>query len=270
MISTEEKLCHLKEMLSQLESVVVAYSGGVDSTLLLKLCRDVLGEKVLAVTASSPIYPSQELVKAMEIAKSLSVRLLIIETNELENPNFAANPLERCYYCKLELFGELKKLATAQGMKNVVDGSNYDDLSDHRPGTRAAAGLGIRHPLQEAQLTKEEIRFLSREIGLPNWSKPSLACLASRFPYDTSITRRDLATIDEAETFLHSLGVGQLRVRHYGKTARIEVELQDMGALLNELNRQRILSHFRELGYVYVTLDLAGYRSGSMNEGLSL
>ena len=270
MISTEEKFCHLKEMLSQLESVVVAYSGGVDSSLLLKLCQDVLGEKVLAVTASSPIHPSQELVKAMEIAKSLSVKHLVIETKELESPVFVTNTPDRCYYCKLELFGELKKLATAQGMNNVVDGSNYDDLSDHRPGARAAAGLGIQHPLQEAQITKEEIRFLSREIGLPNWSKPSLACLASRFPYGTSITKEGLAMIDEAETFLHSLGIGQVRVRHQGKIARIEVEPQDMGILLNELNRQRILSRFRELGYVYITLDLAGYHSGSMNEGLSL
>jgi len=270
MISTEEKLCHLKEMLSQLESVVVAYSGGVDSTLLLKLCQNVMGEKVLAVTASSPIHPSQELGKAMEIAESLSVKHLVIETKELEDPVFVTNTPDRCYYCKLELFGELKKLARAQGMKNVVDGSNYDDLSDHRPGARAAAGLGVRHPLQEAQITKEEIRFLSREIGLSNWSKPSLACLASRFPYGTPITKEGLAMIDEAETFLHSLGIGQVCVRHHGKIARIEVEPQDMGVLLDELNRQRILSRFRELGYVYITLDLAGYRSGSMNEGLAL
>jgi uncharacterized protein len=269
MISTDEKLRRLKEGLLHLESVLVAYSGGVDSTFLLRLCRDVLQEKVLAVTASSSIYPSQELVKATEIARSLSVKHRVIEIKELENPIFAANPPNRCYYCKLELFGDLKKLAIEKGMRNVVDGSNYDDLNDYRPGAKAAAELGIRHPLQEAQLTKEEIRALSRTMGLPTWNKPSLACLASRFPYGTPITAQDIAVVDEAETFLRGLGIEQVRVRHYGTTARIEVMSHDMGILFNDLNRQGILSRFRELGYVYITVDLAGYRSGSMNADLS-
>ena len=268
MISTEEKLCRLKEELLHLESVVVAYSGGVDSTFLLRVCRDVLQEKVLAVTASSSIYPSQELVKAAEIAKSLSVRHLVIKTRELENPIFVNNTPDRCYYCKLELFGELKKLAIEYGMKNVVDGSNYNDLNDYRPGAKAATELGIRQPLQEAQLTKEEIRALSREMGLPTWNKPSLACLASRLPYGIPITAQCIATIDAAEAYLRGLGIEQVRVRHYGKAARIEVMPHDMGILFNDPNRQRIINHLRELGYIYITIDLAGYRSGSMNEDL--
>jgi len=270
MTPKEEKLLRLKEILSQLGSMLVAYSGGVDSTFLLKLCRDALKEKVLAVTANSLIYPSQELAKAIEIAKSFSVRHRIIETKELENPDFVANLPDRCYHCKFELFHELKQIAKEEGISNVVEGSNYDDLSDYRPGMRAAAELGVRHPLQEAQLTKDEIRALSKEMGLPTWDKPSLACLASRFSYGIPITKQCLMVVDEAEAFLHSLGIGQLRLRHYDKTARIEVEPREMHLLLDEPNRQRIVSRLKELGYLYITLDLAGYRSGSMNEGLSL
>ena len=225
---------------------------------------------MLAVTANSPTYPSQELAKAIEVAKSFSVRHRIIETKELENPDFIANSPARCYHCKLELFHGLKQIAEEEGIRNVVDGSNYDDLKDYRPGVRAAAELGVRHPLQEAQLTKDEIRVLSKEMGLPTWDKPSLACLASRFPYGTPITKQSLLVVEEAEAFLHSLGIGQLRLRHYDKTARIEVEPREMHLLLDEPNRQRIVARLKELGYLYITLDLAGYRSGSMNEGLSL
>lgn len=266
----EEKLLRLKKILSQLGSTLVAYSGGVDSTFLLRLCQDTLEGKVLAVTAHSPTYPSQELAKAIEIAKSFSVRHRIIETKELENPDFVANSPDRCYHCKLELFRGLKQIAEEEGIRNVVDGSNYDDLKDYRPGMRAAAESGVRHPLQEAQLTKDEIRVLSKEMGLPTWDKPSLACLASRFPYGTPITKQSLLVVEEAEAFLHSLGVGQLRLRHYDQTARIEVEPREMHLLLDESNRQRIVARLKELGYLYITLDLAGYRSGSMNEGLSL
>ncbi len=270
MVCDEEKLCRLKGLLLGLESVVVAYSGGVDSTLLLRMCRDVLGERVLAVTADSPTYPSQEMAEAIEAAKSLSVRHRIIETMELDHPGFAANSPERCYHCKLELFGRLKDIAEDEGFRNVVDGSNYDDLGDYRPGSRAAAELGVRHPFQEVQLTKEGIRCLSKQMGLANWNKPSLACLASRFPYGSPINREALLVVDAAECFLHTLGIGQLRVRHCGETARIEVEPREMALLVDESNRGRILSRFRELGYLRVTMDLAGYRSGSMNEGLWL
>jgi uncharacterized protein len=268
MTHEDKKLRTLKEILQRFDGVVVAYSGGVDSTFLLKLCRDVLKEKVLAITANSPTYSSQELNASIEMARSLSVRHRVIETQELENPKFAANPSDRCYHCKLELFSRLRQIAAEEGLANVVDGSNYDDLSDHRPGSRAAAELGVRHPLQEAGLTKEEIRTLSKEMGLPTWDKPSLACLASRFPYGMPITKDALIIVAEAENFLRRLGIGQLRVRHYDKTARIEVEPQDMPILLEEQNRQRLVTYFKDLGYTYVTLDLAGYRTGSMNEGL--
>jgi uncharacterized protein len=264
----QEKLQRLNRALVDLESAVVAYSGGVDSTLVLRLCRDALGDRLLAVTAHSPTYPADELAPAVEVAKSLSVRHLVIETAELDNPRFVANPPDRCYHCKLEIFGRLRDIAKAEGLKNVVDGSNGDDLNDRRPGSRAGDELGVRRPLQEARLTKQEIRALSRELGLGNWSKPSLACLASRVPYDTPITSQTLAAIDRAESYLRSLGVGQVRVRHYGDTARIEVDSGDMAVLLDESNRRGILSRFRGLGYPGVTVDLAGYRCGSMNEGL--
>jgi len=268
MISTEEKFGRLKDILQQLDSVLVAYSGGTDSAFLLKVCCDILGIRVVAVTATSPTYPSKEKAAAEAVARSLSVRYLVIETRELERPDFVANSPQRCYYCKRELFQELKQVSVAQGMQNVVDGSNWDDLKDHRPGRRAAAELGIRHPLQEAQLTKEEIRDLSRQMGLPTWNKPSLACLASRFPYGIPIDQRSLAIVDEAENFLHSLGISQLRLRHHGKIARIEVEPPDMHLLLEETRRQQVITHLKGLGYLYITLDLAGYRTGSLNEGL--
>jgi len=264
-----EKLQQLQRILGHLGSILIAYSGGTDSTFLLKVCQDTLREKVLAVTAKSPTYPSSELAKAIEITKSLSVRHCMIETHELEDPQFAANPPNRCYYCKLELFRQLKQIAREKGIGNVVDGSNYDDLNDYRPGMRAAAELEVRHPLQEAQLTKDEIRVLSKEMGLPTWNKPPLACLASRFPYGIPITRESLITVEEGEAFLHSLGIGQLRLRHHDKTARIEVEPQDMRLLLKEQNRHRIIARFKELGYLYITLDLTGYRSGSLNEGIA-
>lgn len=266
----EGKLRRLSKLLCDLDSVVVAYSGGVDSALLLRLCRDALGDRVLAVTARSPTYPADELAQAAEGAETLAVRHVVVETAELEDPLFVANTPDRCYHCKVELFGRLKDIAKAEGLSNVVDGSNHDDLGDRRPGSRAAAELGVRHPLQEVQLTKAEIRLLSRELGLVNWGKPSLACLASRLPYGIPITRQTLATIDAAEDFLHGLGIGQLRVRHYGDTARIEAEPSEMAVLLDEANRERIISRFRALGYLRVTLDLAGYRCGSMNEGSSL
>jgi uncharacterized protein len=270
MVCDEKKLSRLRELLCHLDSVVVAYSGGVDSTLLLRVCKDVLGERVLAATADSPMYPARELAEAAEVAESLAVRHRIVETRELENARFALNPRDRCYHCKLELFGRLKKIAEDEGFKHVVDGSNHDDQGDYRPGSVAAAELGVRHPLQEVQLTKAEIRLLARQMGLSNWSKPSLACLATRFPYGVAITRQALAMTEAAESFLHDLGIRQVRVRYGGETARIEVEPEEMAELLRESHRGPILTRFRELGYVHVDLDLAGYRSGSMNEGLAI
>jgi len=270
MISTEEKVAWLKEVLAGLGSVVVAHSGGVDSTFLLKMCHDVLEDNVLAVTAVSPTHPSREVSRAREIARSLSVKHLVIETKEMENQSFVANSPERCYHCKLELFCELKRIAGEHGMSGVVDGSNLDDIGDYRPGMRAAEEMGVRRPLQESELTKDEIRLLSKEMGLPTWNEPSLACLASRFPYGTPIEEHSLAMVEEGEAFLHSLGIGQLRLRHHDETARIEVEPQDMPLLFDEGNRRRVVAHLKELGYLYITLDLVGYRTGSMNEGRNL
>lgn len=270
MTSLDQKLNELKESLMGLESVVVAFSGGVDSAFLLKTCRDVLGERVLAVTADSPIHPAHELEDAAKLAESLRVRHLIVRTGELENPQFTANPPDRCYHCKTGLFQALQEIAVAKGVLSVVEGSNADDLEDYRPGARAADEMGVRRPLQEAGLTKAEIRAISQELGLPTWNKPSLACLASRIPYGSPITPEALASVDAAEAFIRSLGIAHVRVRHHGQTARIEVDPGDVEKLARETNRLRVVNQLRGLGYVHVTLDLAGYRTGSLNEGVPL
>lgn len=268
MAGVEDKLLRLKEMLSGMESVVVAFSGGADSALLLKLSRDVLGDRVLAVTADSPIHPAHELEAAVSLAESLKAKHLIVRTAELKNPRFAANSPDRCYHCKKALFQLLKETAAANGILNVVEGSNADDLEDYRPGARAADEMGVRRPLQEAGVTKAEIRSVSKELGLPTWNKASLACLASRIPYGVRITPEALASVDAAEAFIRSLGVEQVRVRHHGRLARIEVGPSDIETLAREGNRKRISDHLRGLGYLHTTLDLAGYRTGSLNEGM--
>jgi uncharacterized protein len=264
----ESKYNQLKEMLAETGGVVVAYSGGVDSTLLLKVAVDTLGDRALAVTASSETYPAQEVEEAVCLAGELGARLRRIETSELELEEFASNPPERCFYCKTELFGKLVEIAREEGLPVVADGSNLDDTSDYRPGAKAAAALGVRSPLREAGLTKEDVRELSRELGLPTWDKPSFACLASRFPYGDRITEEALRRVGAAEQVLRGLGLRQLRVRHHGDIARIEVPLSDLPVVTSPENRARVASEFRKLGYTYVTVDLEGYRTGSMNEVL--
>jgi len=262
----ERKQARLEQILRDLGSLLVAYSGGVDSTFLAAAAHRVLGERALAVTAASPTYPSSEVEEARETAHRLGLRHMVIETDELENPEFVRNDRSRCYYCKGELFAKLWEIARQEKLAAVADGSNADDTGDYRPGRQAGKELGVRSPLLEAGLAKAEIRELSRRWDLPTWKKPSFACLSSRFPYGTSITLDALERIERAEEYLKSLGLGQLRVRHHDPIARIEVDPDSFPLLLNPQVRDGIVQHLRELGYHYVTLDLEGYRTGSLNE----
>lgn len=266
---SKKKFQNLKKILSEMGSVLVAYSGGVDSTLVLSVANEVLGSNVLAVTASSEVYPSEEVEQAKALAESLRVKHRIIETKELSNPKFFNNPKDRCYWCKRELFGELASIAGENDLKYVSDGTNFDDLNDFRPGMEAAHEFGVRSPLREAMLTKEDIRSLSKRLGVPIWSKPSFACLASRFPYGMKITKENLVKVDKAETFLKMLDLTQVRVRHHDMMARIEVPKEDIPKLFEETARSRLLSYLKKLGYSYVTVDIEGYRTGSMNEVLT-
>jgi uncharacterized protein len=265
----ETKSKKLKEILKSMGKVVVAFSGGVDSTLLLKVAQDTLGDmSVLAVTAVSPLYPERELAGVKKLIQIFGARHRLIQSNELEIPGFSKNPTDRCYYCKSKLFGELQNLAREEGTSFVIEGSTLDDDNDHRPGRTAIQELGIRSPLKEADFTKAEVRELSKSLGLPTWDKPSFACLASRFPYGEEITEQGLRMVDQAEDFLFGLGFKQVRVRHYGNLARIEILKEEMERLLDSSLREKVVSYLRGMGYRYITLDLQGFRSGSMNEVL--
>ncbi|MEI7813692.1 MAG: ATP-dependent sacrificial sulfur transferase LarE [Coriobacteriia bacterium] len=267
-MSSAEKYDALLDVLAGLDSVLVAYSGGIDSTLLAFAAHAVLGDRCCAVLATSDTYPESEAAAARLLASQLGFRLIEVETCELADPNFTANTSDRCYLCKSELFGLLIRVADVQGLAKVADGSNHDDLSDHRPGRRAAAEFGVVSPLAQVGLSKAEIRELAQELGLPNWNKPSMACLASRFPYGQRITDSGLARVSTAEQALRDLGISQFRVRAHGPIARVEIapeELQDAWAL-----REQIASEVRRAGFTYAALDLEGYRTGSMNEVLGL
>ena len=270
MTSLAEKETRLKEILRNLKSAAVAFSGGVDSTFLLKAAAEALGGKVAAVTGRSLSFPERELEAARRFTREHGLVHLEIDSEELETAGFAANPVNRCYLCKKELFAKILNLAAAQGLETVLEASNLDDEGDYRPGLTAIRELGVLSPLREAGLTKSDIRALSRDWGLSTWDKPSFACLASRFPYGEPITPEGLKKVDAAETFLLSLGCRQVRVRCHdrGRLARIEVDEEGLDLLAAPANRRLVADKFSSLGFTYTALDLQGYRSGSLNETL--
>ena len=266
-MSLQKKLSRLENIIRKQGSCLVAFSGGVDSTLLLKIARGVLGgNRILAVTAASPTYPKEELSNASKIARHLGVRHKIIKTNELKNKNFSSNPVNRCYFCKRELFSKLNRIASRYKINCVYDASSVSDKSDFRPGNLAKQELKVRSPLEEAGFTKQDIRALSKSLKLSTWDKPSLACLASRIPYGASIELEILGRINRAESYLRSIGFKQCRLRHYNGLCRIEVLKSDIPRLLSR--RQQVIDKLKKLGYNYVTVDLEGFRTGSMNPAL--
>jgi uncharacterized protein len=258
----------LQAYLKSLNSVAVAFSGGVDSTFLLKVAHDVLGEKAVAVTARSESFPKRELLEAEAFTQSHGIEHLVIDSEELDIDGFAENPKNRCYLCKTELFSKIRDIAAQKQLAYVVEGSNTDDNGDYRPGLLAVSELGIKSPLRFAELSKDDIRELSRELGLPTWNKQSFACLSSRFPYGENITQERLSMIDQAEQFLLDLGFYQVRVRYHGNLARIETDEAGFDTLLRKEIRHQIHDKFKKIGFTYIALDLKGYRTGSMNETL--
>lgn len=269
--ATSEKYQRLKSILREMSSLVIGYSGGVDSTLLLKVACDELGTNALAVIGKSETYPSAEYKEAVRLATSFGARFLEVQTEETDILKFKENPPDRCYFCKTELFGKLTEIAAKEGIPWIADGTITDDVGDFRPGMKAKKENNVRSPLLEAELSKNDVREISKHLELPTWDKPSFACLSSRFPYGFGITRENLTKVDKAETLLRELGFRVFRVRHHDdKTARIEIGKEEMRRLFDEETRDSIVAKFKALGFTYITLDLQGFRSGSMNEVLTV
>jgi len=265
-LELQTKYERLRALLSEMGAAVIGLSGGVDSTLLVAVAHSVLGERCVAVIGKSEAFPEGEIEEALQLAHQIGVRVRLVPTHELQNPLFRVNRPDRCYHCKMELYAILRRVADEEGIAWVADGTHADDLGDYRPGMRAAQEHGVRAPLLEAGFTKADIRALAKHLGLPIWDKPSFACLSSRFPYGTVITRERLQQVDRAERYLRALGLRQVRVRHHETVVRIEVEPHDFEHVLQHASE--IVAHMKSLGYLYVTLDLEGYRSGKMNDAL--
>jgi uncharacterized protein len=262
------KLDRMRATFAPMRSLIVAFSGGVDSTFVLKVAFDTLGDSVLALTTTSPTMPDEDRESAVEMARQIGARHLIVESNELEIPGYAANPVNRCYLCKHNLFTVCEAKAAELEIDEIVDGLNLDDLHDYRPGMQAASEKKVRHPLVEAELTKAEIRELSRAMGLPTWDRPASPCLSSRFPYGTEITPDGLAKVAAGEKLLHAMGFKVARVRYHGEVARIELEQNEIGRIFEPAARETVEREFKEIGFRFVAIDLKGFRSGSLNEGV--